>query len=63
MPRAVLDSTVLISAFLAQRGVSVAVVIHDPNDDMMVASAQRAQVAYIVARDKDLLSLQGTGSV
>src|SRR5215470_3707009 len=123
MPSAVLDSTVLISAFLAQHGVSnellrqaragafllclseeilhealgvlldnerrhrqryhypneaainfidglralahlvtdmpdVTVVIRDPNDDMVVATAQRAQVAYIVTRDKDLLSLQ-----
>jgi uncharacterized protein len=123
MPSAVLDSTVLISAFLAQRGVSnellryaregafllflsgeildeaqgvlldeerrhrqryhylneaainfieglrvfahlvtelpqVTAVIRDPNDDMVVATAQRAQVAYIVTRDKDLLSLQ-----
>jgi putative PIN family toxin of toxin-antitoxin system len=123
MPSAVLDSTVLISAFLAQRGVSnellrharegafllflsdeilneaqgvlldeerrhrqryhypneeainfieglrafahpvtdlpqVTVVIRDPNDDMVIATAQRAQVAYIVTRDKDLLSLE-----
>jgi putative PIN family toxin of toxin-antitoxin system len=123
MPSAVLDSTVLISAFLAQRGVSnellrharegvfllclseeilheaqgvlldeerrhrqryhyrnaeaihfieglrdfahlvanipeVTVVIRDPNDDMVVATAQRAQAASIVTRDKDLLSLQ-----
>src|SRR5712691_3858783 len=123
MPSAVLDSTVLISAFLAQGGVSnellrharegafllclseeildeaqgvlideerrhrrryhypneeaihfieglrafahlvtdlpqMTVVIRDPNDDMVVATAQRAQVAYIVTRDKDLLSLQ-----
>ena len=123
MLSAVLDSTVLISAFLAQRGVSnellrharagafllylseeilheaqgvlldeerrhhqryhypneeaihfieglrafahlvtdlpqVTVVIRDPNDDMVVATAQRAQAAYIVTRDKDLLSLQ-----
>jgi predicted nucleic acid-binding protein len=36
----------------------VAVVIRDPNDDMVVATAQRAQVAYIVTRDIDLLSLQ-----
>jgi putative PIN family toxin of toxin-antitoxin system len=122
MPSAVLDSTVLISAFLAQRGVSneflrharegafllylseeilneaqgvlldeerrhrqryhypdeeaihfiaglcvfahlvtdlpqVTVVIRDPNDDMVIATAQRAQAAYIVTRDKDLLSL------
>lgn len=123
MPSAVLDSTVLISAFLAQHGVSnellryaregafllflsgeildeaqgvlldterrhrqryhypneeainfieglrvfahlvtdlpqVTVVSRDPHDDMVVATAQRAQVAYIVTRDKDLLSLQ-----
>jgi uncharacterized protein len=122
MPSAVLDSTVLISAFLAQRGVSnellryarkgafllclseeilteaqgvlldderrhrqryhypneeainfidglrifahlvtdlpqLIAVIRDPNDDMVVATAQRAQAAYIVTRDKDLLSL------
>ena len=122
MPSAVLDSTVLISAFLAQRGVSnellrharegafhlflseeildeaqgvlldeerrhrqryhypneeaihfieglrvfahlvtdlpqVTVVIRDPNDDMVVATAERAQAAYIVTRDRDLLSL------
>ena len=36
----------------------VAVVIRDPNDDMVIATAQRAQAAYIVTRDKDLLSLQ-----
>jgi len=123
MLSAVLDSTVLVSAFLAQRGVSnellryaregafllflseeilneaqgvlldeerrhrqryhypneeaihfidglrgfahlvtglpqVTVVIRDPNDDMVIATAQRAQAAYIVTRDKDLLSLQ-----
>ena len=128
MPSTVLDSTVLISAFLAQGGVSnellrharegafllylseeildeaqgvlideerrhrqryhypneeainfieglrvfatlvtdlppVAVVIRDPNDDMVVATAQRAQAAYIVTRDKDLLSLQHYGGI
>jgi len=122
MPSAVLDTTALISAFLARRGASnelfryaregafllflseeildeaqgvlldeerrhhqryhypneeaihfieglrdfahlitdlpqVAVVIRDPNDDMVIATAQRAQAAYIVTRDKDLLSL------
>jgi predicted nucleic acid-binding protein len=36
----------------------VTVVIRDPNDDMVVATAQHAQAAYIVTRDKDLLSLQ-----
>src|SRR2546423_6142130 len=123
MPSAVVDSTVLISAFLAQHGVShellryaregafflclseeilkeaqgvlldderrhrqryhypneaaihfieglrhfahlvtdlpqVVAVIRDSNDDMVVATAQRAQAAYVVTRDKDLLSLQ-----
>jgi len=33
-------------------------VVRDPNDDMVIATAARAQVAYIVTRDKDLLSLQ-----
>ena len=36
----------------------VTVVIRDPNDDMVVATAHRAKAAYIVTRDKDLLSLQ-----
>ena len=123
MPSAVLDSTILISAFLAQRGVSnellrharkgafilflseeilheaqgvlldeerrhrqryhypdeeavnfidglrafaqlvtdlprLTVVVRDPDDDMVVATAQRAQAAYLVTRDKDLLSLE-----
>ena len=122
-PSAVLDSTVLISAFLAQRGVSnellrharegafipclseeilneaqgvlldeerrhrqryhypneaainfidglrafatlvtdlpeLTGIVRDPNDDMIIATAQRAQAAYIVTRDKDLLSLE-----
>jgi uncharacterized protein len=33
------------------------VVMRDPNDDMVVASAVRAGADYIVTRDKDLLSL------
>ncbi len=33
-------------------------VVRDPNDDMVVATAVRAQAAYIVTRDRDLLSLQ-----
>ena len=41
----------------------VAVVIRDPNDDMVIATAQRAQAAYIVTRDKDLLSLQRYGDI
>jgi predicted nucleic acid-binding protein len=96
MPSAVLDSTVLISAFLAQRGVSNELLrharagafllclseeilaeaqgvlldearrhrqrYHYPNEEainfMVIATAQRGQAAYIVTRDKDLLSLQ-----
>jgi putative PIN family toxin of toxin-antitoxin system len=33
-------------------------IVRDPNDDMIIATAQRAQAAYIVTRDKDLLSLE-----
>ena len=33
-------------------------VVRDPNDDMVIATAVRAQAAYIVTRDRDLLSLQ-----
>jgi uncharacterized protein len=33
-------------------------IVRDPNDDMVVATALRAQAAYIVTRDKDLLSLE-----
>ena len=123
MPSAVLDSTVLISAFLAQGGVSnallrharegafllvlseeildeaqgvlldeerrhrqryhypneeainfidglrafahlvtdlpqVAVVIRDPNDDMVLATARAADTTYLITRDLDLLTLQ-----
>jgi len=36
----------------------VTVITRDPNDDMVIATAQRAQAAYIVTRDNDLLSLQ-----
>jgi putative PIN family toxin of toxin-antitoxin system len=32
-------------------------IVRDPDDDMIMATAQRAQVAYIVTRDKDLLTL------
>ncbi|HHT9137149.1 MAG TPA: putative toxin-antitoxin system toxin component, PIN family [Candidatus Wunengus sp. YC60] len=122
MPKAVLDSTVLISAFLAKTGVSaellhkaknggfdiclaeeileevqrallqyqkirkryhyldqtviqyvqtlrmvarliteiplIEVVDSDPNDNMVVACALKAQADYIVTRDNDLLSLK-----
>jgi len=123
MPSAVLDSTVLISAFLTKRGVSaellrharegafalllsedilteaqgvlldherrhrqryrypdeqainfieglrvfaelvtdlprVMVVIRDPNDDMVIATALKANAASIVTRNDDLLSLR-----
>ena len=33
-------------------------VVRDPNDDMVIATAVRAQAVYIVTRDHDLLSLQ-----
>src|SRR5215211_3402166 len=33
-------------------------VVRDPNDDMVIATAVHAQVAYVVTRDNDLLSLQ-----
>jgi putative PIN family toxin of toxin-antitoxin system len=33
-------------------------VVRDPNDDMVIATAVRAHAAYIVTRDRDLLSLQ-----
>ncbi len=36
----------------------VTVVTRDPNDDMIIATAARAQAAYLVTRDNDLLSLQ-----
>ncbi len=32
-------------------------VVRDPNDDMVIACAVAAQATYLVARDKDLLSL------
>lgn len=33
-------------------------IVRDPNDDMIIATAERAQAAYLVTRDKDLLSLE-----
>jgi uncharacterized protein len=33
-------------------------IVRDPNDDMIIATARRANTAYIVTRDDDLLSLQ-----
>jgi putative PIN family toxin of toxin-antitoxin system len=35
----------------------VTVVIRDPKDDMVIATALKAQVSYIITRDDDLLSL------
>ena len=32
-------------------------IVRDPNDDMIVASALAAKADYLIARDKDLLSL------
>jgi len=33
-------------------------VVRDPNDDMVVATALQARAAYLITRDRDLLSLQ-----
>jgi putative PIN family toxin of toxin-antitoxin system len=33
-------------------------IVRDPNDDMIIATARRANAAYIVSRDNDLLALQ-----
>jgi putative PIN family toxin of toxin-antitoxin system len=33
-------------------------IVRDPNDDMIIATARRADAAYIVSRDNDLLVLQ-----
>jgi putative PIN family toxin of toxin-antitoxin system len=33
-------------------------VVRDPNDDMIIATARRANALYIVSRDNDLLALQ-----
>ena len=33
-------------------------IVRDPNDDMVIATAECAQAVYIVTRDNDLLSLQ-----
>ena len=38
-------------------------VVRDPNDDMVIATARRAQAAYIVTRDRDLLTLQQYESI
>lgn len=41
-------------------------VVRDPNDDMIIACAVAAQAAYVVTRDKDLLSLtryEGIGMI
>jgi hypothetical protein len=35
-------------------------VVRDPHDDTVIATAQRAQAAYTVIRDNDLLSLSST---
>jgi uncharacterized protein len=33
-------------------------IVRDPNDDMIIATARRAQAAYLITRDNDLLALQ-----
>src|SRR5712691_11618407 len=47
-----------VAANLVTELPQVTVVTRDPNDDMVIATAVRAQAAYIVTRDNDLLSLQ-----
>ena len=47
-----------VSFFLATRLPRVRGVVRDPQDDMVRATALRAQAAYIVTRDDDLLPLQ-----
>jgi putative PIN family toxin of toxin-antitoxin system len=47
-----------VAANLVTELPQVTVVTRDPNDDMVIATAVCAQAAYIVTRDKDLLSLQ-----
>src|SRR2546421_8137242 len=33
-------------------------IVRDPNDDMIIATASRAQATYLITRDNDLLTLQ-----
>ena len=33
-------------------------IVRDPNDDIVLATAQAAHAAYLITRDLDLLSLQ-----
>ena len=47
-----------LAATLVTELPQMTVVTRDPNDDMVIATAARAQAAYIVTRDDDLLSLQ-----
>jgi putative PIN family toxin of toxin-antitoxin system len=47
-----------VAATLVTELPQVTVVARDPNDDMVIATAIRAQAAYVVTRDNDLLSLQ-----
>ncbi len=47
-----------VAAQLATDLPQIAVVIRDPNDDMVIAAALQAQASSMVTRDLDLLSLQ-----
>lgn len=68
MIKAVLDSGVLVSAFVTPKGISaellvakipvIKVVANDPNDDMVVACAIKAKAQYIVTRDDDMLVIK-----
>lgn len=56
-----------VTAFCQELGASFPVltdlppvtgVVRDPNDDMVLATAQAAQATHLVTRDRDLLSLK-----
>ena len=56
-----------VTAFCQELGASFPVltdlppvtgIVRDPNDDMVLATAQAAQATHLVTRDRDLLSLQ-----
>lgn len=52
-----------IVAHLISELPSIEVVNSDPNDNMVVACALKAQADYIVTRDNDLLSLENHGNI
>jgi len=46
------------AATLVPTPADIPAVVRDPNDDMVLATAQAAQATYLITRDLDLLSLQ-----